>query len=50
MEPMYAKAAPMTLGMKVAMILSFDQNCDFRQPNVWLNIALGLCSAVAALT
>jgi hypothetical protein len=47
MKPMYAKPAPIILGMKVAMKLSFDKNCDLRQPNFYLNIAVRLCSAVA---
>jgi hypothetical protein len=50
MKPMYVKAAPIILGMKVAMKLSFDKNCDLKKPNVWLNIAVRLCSAVAVLT
>ena len=47
MKPMCAKPAPIILGMEVALLLSFDQKCVLRQPNLWLNIRLRSCSAVA---
>jgi len=50
MKPMCAKPAPIILGMEVALLLSFDQKCVLRQPNLWLNICLRSCSAVAVLT
>jgi hypothetical protein len=49
-KPMCAKPVPMILGMEVALQLSFDQKCVLRQPNLWLNIPLRSCSAVAVLT
>jgi hypothetical protein len=39
----------MVVGMKVDMKISFVKNCDLRQQNVWLNIAVRLCSAVGVL-
>jgi gem associated protein 8 len=40
MKLMYGEAAPMILGMETAMQLSFDRNCDLRQPKLWPNIPL----------
>lgn len=42
MQLMYGKAAPMILGMETAMQLSFDRNCDLRQPKFWPHIPLRL--------
>jgi gem associated protein 8 len=42
MQLMYGKASPMILGMETAMQLSFDRNCDLRQPKLWPHIALRL--------
>jgi gem associated protein 8 len=42
MKLMYGEAAPMILGMETAMQLSFDRNCDLRQPKLWPNIPLKL--------
>jgi gem associated protein 8 len=42
MKVMYGEAAPMILGMETAMQLSFDRNCDLRQPKLWPNIPLKL--------
>jgi gem associated protein 8 len=42
MQLMYGKAAPMILGMETAMQLSFDRNCDLRQPKLWPHIPLRL--------
>ncbi|PSN55017.1 hypothetical protein C0J52_04139 [Blattella germanica] len=39
---MYGKAAPMIMGMETAMQLSFDRNCDLKQPKLWPNIPLKL--------
>jgi len=50
MKPMCAKPVPIILGMEVALLLSFDQKCVLRQPNLWLNIRLRSCSAVAVWT
>ena len=41
-EMMYVKAAPMIVGMAVAMELSFDQNCDLTHSNLLLNFLFGL--------
>jgi hypothetical protein len=49
MKPMYAKPAPMILGMELALQLSFDRKCDLRLPNLWLNIPVRWCSAVVVL-
>jgi hypothetical protein len=42
MKLMYGEAAPMILGMETAMQLSFDRNCDLRQPKLWPNIPFKL--------
>lgn len=42
MQLMYGKASPMILGMETAMQLSFDRNCDLRQPKLWPHIPLRL--------
>lgn len=42
MKLMYGEAAPMILGMETAMQLSFDRNCDLKQPKLWPNIPLKL--------
>jgi hypothetical protein len=42
MQLIYDKASPMILVMEVATQLSFDTNCDLRQPNLQLNIPLRL--------
>lgn len=42
MELMYGKAAPMIMGMETAMQLTFDRNCDLKQPKLWPNIPLKL--------
>jgi hypothetical protein len=47
---MYAKPAPMILGMDVALQLRFVRKCDLRQPTLWLNIPVRWCSAVAVST
>jgi hypothetical protein len=39
---MYAKAAPMILGMEMAMQQWFDRNFDMRQQNLWSNIPFRL--------
>jgi len=49
-KPMCARTAPMILGMEVVLQLSFDQKCALRQPNLWLNIPVRCCSAVAVST
>jgi hypothetical protein len=42
MKLMYGEAAPMILGMETAMQLSFNRNCDLKQPKPWPNIPLKL--------
>jgi gem associated protein 8 len=42
MKLMYGEAAPMILGMETAVQLSFDRNCDLKQPKLWPNIPLKL--------
>jgi hypothetical protein len=42
-----AKPAPMILGMELALQFSLVRKCDLRQPNLWLNIPVRWCSAVA---
>jgi len=39
---MCSKAAPMIVGMAVAMELDFDQNCDLRHSNLLLNFPFRL--------
>jgi hypothetical protein len=46
---MCAKTGTMILVMEVALQVNFAQKCELKQPNLWLNIPLRLCSAVAIL-
>ena len=42
MKLLYGKGAAMIHGMETAMQLTFDRNCDMKQPKLWPHLPLNI--------
>ena len=42
MKLLYGKGAAMIHGMETAMQLTYDRNCDLKQPKMWPNMPLNV--------